>query len=343
MAASMISAIRNLYHLREHFRKMSNQVIIYVYGSCHFSERTEGDEAVGNGGYGVVISSNGQRIQETCGGFSNTTNARMDILGITEGLKRIKEPSEIVVYLTNGYVIDTLSKGWLQKWKKDGYKKKKHVDLWKKLDSVLQENSHNITFKHSRDVQHSADFQYAELLGRTLSGRKNLPKETELDNGLTIDLFDSAQQSSNNQIDSLELEDDKPILDGVCVDASCIGNPGKMEYRGVDMKTGKLIFEMKYEEATNNIGEFLAIVHALALYKKNGKELKIVYSDSLYAISWVKQKKCKTNLERSEKNKIVFEHIRRAEAWLNNNEYDTKVLKWNTHAWGEIPADYGRK
>jgi ribonuclease HI len=98
-----------------------------------------------------------------------------------------------------------------------------------------------------------------------------------------------------------------------------------------------------YEEATNNIGEFLAIVHALALYKREGKELKIVYSDSRNAISWVNQRKCKTKLERNEKNAIVFEHIQRAIAWLKNNEYDTKVLKWNTAAWGEIPADYGRK
>src|SRR5258705_14008881 len=116
---------------------MKNQIKIYVYGSCHFSERLDNDEAVGNGGYGVVITSNELRTEEISGGFSNTTNARMDITGIIEGLKRIKEPSEIIVYLTNGYVIDTLSKGWLEKWKKTGYKKKKHVDLWKDLDRIL--------------------------------------------------------------------------------------------------------------------------------------------------------------------------------------------------------------
>jgi ribonuclease HI len=102
----------------------------------------------------------------------------MDIVGITEGLKRIKEPGDIVVYLTNGYVIDTLSKGWLEKWKKNGYKKKKHADLWKILDSVLQENSHSISFKHSRDVKYTADFQHAEQLGKTMSGKKDLPTVT---------------------------------------------------------------------------------------------------------------------------------------------------------------------
>jgi ribonuclease HI len=271
------------------------------------------------------------------------TNARMDIVGVTEGLKRIKEPSDIVVYLTNGYVIDTLSKGWLEKWKKTGYKKKKHVDLWKKPDAVLQENSHSISFKHSRDVKYTADFQHAEQLGKTMSGKKNLPNDLGRNDNSDTDLFDATQHASNSPAEPSELEDDKSILDGICVDASCIENPGYMEYRGVDIKTKKVVFEMKYEEARNNIGEFLAIVHALALYKRDGKELKIVNSDSLNAITWVKQKKCKTKLEKNDKNAIVFEHIQRAVNWLNNNTYNTEVLKWNTSSWGEIPADYGRK
>lgn len=322
---------------------MTNQIKIYVYGSCHFFGRLDSDEAVGNGGYGIVITSNGRRLEEISGGYSNTTNARMDIIGITEALVRIKEPSDIVIYLSNGYIIDTLSKGWLEKWKKKGYKKIKHVDLWKKLDSVLQEHSHSILFKHSRDVKFTAEFQYAEQSGKAMSGRENLPIDLGRDFTTIPYLFDVTQQTPNSQTGTLDLEDDKPILDGICVDASCIGNPGNMEYRGVDTKTRKVIFEMKYEEATNNIGEFLAIVHALALYKRDGKELKLVYSDSVTAISWVNQKKCKTKLEKDDKNLVVFEHIQRAITWLNKNEYDTKVLKWNTAAWGEIPADYGRK
>ena len=87
----------------------------------------------------------------------------------------------------------------------------------------------------------------------------------------------------------------------------------------------------------------MAIVHVLALYKKQGKELKIIYSDSANAISWVEQKKCKTKYEQTENNTKLFDDIRRAVAWLENNLYETKILKWNTGAWGEIPADYGRK
>lgn len=317
---------------------MTNEVKIYVYGSCHFSERLDNDDAVGTGGYGIVINSNGKQLDKISGGFSFTTNARMDIIGITEGLKKITEPSNIHVYLSNQYVIDTLTKGWLENWKKKGYKKKKHVDLWKELDKVLQESTHTISFKHSKDVKFSSDFQLAEQLGKTMSGKRNLPNDLKQE-GNETGLFETA----NAQSEILEIEDDKPILESVSVDASTIENPGVTEYRGVDTRTKQVLFQMKYDEATNNIGEFLAIVHALALYKKEGKELKILYRDSVYAISWVKQKKCKTKYEKTEHNTKVFDHIQRAVTWLENNEYETKILKWNTAAWGQIPADYGRK
>lgn len=318
---------------------MACDIKIYVYGSCHFSERLDNDDAVGTGGYGVVITSNGKQIEQISGGFSFTTNARMDIIGITEGLKKIKEPGNIVIFLSNGYVIDTLTKGWLEKWKKNGFKKKKHVDLWKELDSVLQENTHTISYKHSREAKFSKDLQLAEQLGKTMSCKTNLPNDLR-PNFKGDSLFEEAGTS---QSDILEIEDDKPILDSICVDASTIENPGITEYRGVDTRTGKVLFQHKYDEATNNIGEFLAIVHALALYKKQRKELKIIYSDSANAISWVKQKKCKTNYNKTENNAKLFDDIQRAVAWLKNNSYDTKILKWNTGAWGQIPADYGRK
>jgi ribonuclease HI len=318
---------------------MTDEVKVYVYGSCHFSERLDKGEAVGNGGYGVVINVNGQKADEVAGGFSNTTNARMDIIGITEGLKRIKKPSNVTVYLSNGYVVDTLTKGWLEKWKKKGFKKKKHVELWKALDTVIQGGSHKLTFIHAKDVKFIKDFLTAEELGKKMSGKKNLPTDLKSDNGLFVIESDNGEEITK----PLELEDDTPILESVSVDASSIGNPGPTEYRGVETKTGKVIFQMKYERATNNIGEFLAIVHALALFKKEGKELNVIYSDSANAISWVKQKKCKTNFEKTEENSKVFEHLDRAVKWLEANTYETKILKWNTAAWGQIPADYGRK
>lgn len=133
------------------------------------------------------------------------------------------------------------------------------------------------------------------------------------------------------------------IVDSLAVDAACSGNPGDMEYRGVYIKTGQQIFiQGVYKEATNNIGEFLAIVHGLALLKKQGSNMPI-YSDSVTAQSWVRAKKCKTKLERTAQNALVFERIEAAERWLQNNTYTNPILKWDTPNWGEIPADFGRK
>ncbi len=133
------------------------------------------------------------------------------------------------------------------------------------------------------------------------------------------------------------------ITESISVDAACSGNPGKMEYRGVYTKTKQQIFHCgPLEEGTNNIGEFLAIVHALALLKKENNHLPI-YSDSVNAILWVQNKKCKTKLEQTPRNKIIFELIERAEKWLQNNTYTTQIMKWETKKWGEIPADFGRK
>lgn len=127
------------------------------------------------------------------------------------------------------------------------------------------------------------------------------------------------------------------------VDAACSGNPGVMEYRGVDTQTGVEIFRKgPFPEGTNNIGEFLAIVHALALLKKKDSKMPI-YSDSEIAIGWIKQKKCKSKLTPSPKNKELFELINRAEKWLATNAFPNKIYKWETKQWGENPADFGRK
>ena len=135
-----------------------------------------------------------------------------------------------------------------------------------------------------------------------------------------------------------------PIQEALSVDAACSGNPGVMEYRGVYVKTKQEIFKQgPFEDGTNNIGEFLALVHGLALLKQKNSRM-ILYTDSITAIAWVKAKKCKTKLERTPKNEPIFDLIRRAENWLMDNQpITTEILKWDTENWGEIPADFGRK
>jgi len=165
---------------------------------------------------------------------------------------------------------------------------------------------------------------------------KGFPTEIEAENALKKSYWQS--------IEKKPLKLDKNIeIPSITVDAACSGNPGNMEYRGVDTETGQQIFRSKiYKNGTNNIGEFLAIVHCLALLKQQNSNLPI-YSDSVNAQIWVKNCKCKTKLEKNEENKEIFDLIQRAEIWLKNNSYTNKILKWNTENWGEIPADFGRK
>lgn len=176
-------------------------------------------------------------------------------------------------------------------------------------------------------------------------------------NGAKFKSFESKEEAEkafdenySNHIGN-KAEGQKPKVDpnsseieqnSLAVDAACSGNPGKMEYRGVYVGNGQQLFHFGPIHGTNNIGEFLAIVHGLAYLKQKGWDMPI-YTDSVNALLWIKQKKCKTKLVRNEKTEKVWEMIDRAEKWLATNTYTTKIMKWETEKWGEIPADFGRK
>lgn len=176
-------------------------------------------------------------------------------------------------------------------------------------------------------------------------------------NGAKFKSFESKEEAEkafdenySNHIGN-KAEGQKPKVDpnsseiehnSLAVDAACSGNPGKMEYRGVYVGNGQQLFHFGPIHGTNNIGEFLAIVHGLAYLKQKGWDMPI-YTDSVNALLWIKQKKCKTKLVRNEKTEKVWAMIDRAEKWLATNTYTTKIMKWETEKWGEIPADFGRK
>ncbi len=135
----------------------------------------------------------------------------------------------------------------------------------------------------------------------------------------------------------------KPILESIAVDAAYSSSSGVLEYQGIFIKNNKQLFYKKFPHGTNNIGEFLAIVHALALLKKQGKNFP-VYTDSQIALNWVKTKKVNTDFDWSEESRELMEVMARAIKWLENNDIsEFKILKWDTKLWGEIPADFGRK
>ncbi|MDP4098540.1 ribonuclease H family protein [Paenibacillus sp. P96] len=129
----------------------------------------------------------------------------------------------------------------------------------------------------------------------------------------------------------------------ISVDVGTRGNPGPVEYKGVDTQTGEVLFSCgPISKGTNNLGEFLAIVHGLAYLKKLGSN-KTIYSDSANALKWVRQKAVVSTLKRDETTKEIWDLVDRAEQWLRTNTYPNRVLKWQTREWGEIKADYGRK
>ncbi len=132
--------------------------------------------------------------------------------------------------------------------------------------------------------------------------------------------------------------------ESLAVDAACSGNPGIMEYQGVDTKTGLQFFHQgPFNGGTNNVGEFLALVHALAYLQKKGNDSTPIYSDSRTAMAWVRKRKANTKLAKTPTTKILWELIARAEKWLRENHYKNEIIKWKTEEWGEIPADFGRK
>lgn len=131
--------------------------------------------------------------------------------------------------------------------------------------------------------------------------------------------------------------------DSISVDVGTRGNPGPVEYKGVDTRTGEILFYVgPIENGTNNLGEFIAIVHGLAYLKKLGSS-KTIYTDSRTALSWLKNRKIASTLVRNSSTAKIWEMADRALQWLSMNTYDNKVVKWNTEEWGEIRADFGRK
>lgn len=179
--------------------------------------------------------------------------------------------------------------------------------------------------EEAEEAYHSSPYLYIKQRNSA-----NQPKATQL------------QNPPSNRTDTVLPLPLEVKAEALAVDAACSGNPGPMEYRGVYLKTGQEVFHYGPVHGTNNIGEFLAIVHGLALLKQKGTAMTI-YSDSRNAMLWVKNKKCKTKLERTAKTEQLFQLIERAELWLKENTHNIPLLKWETEKWGEIPADFGRK
>ncbi|KHF41339.1 ribonuclease H [Halalkalibacter okhensis] len=180
----------------------------------------------------------------------------------------------------------------------------------------------------------------AQVKGFTGARFKSFPTKAEAEAAFNGEMKPTSKRSHEKKgKESIE----EVEWDSISVDVGCRGNPGIVEYKGVHTKTGEILFAHdEIHIGTNNMGEFLAIVHGLAYLKEQGSS-KTIYSDSMTAIKWVKQKKAKSTLERNEKTAYIWSLMDRAEKWLQTNSYPNQIKKWHTEAWGEIKADYGRK
>lgn len=193
-------------------------------------------------------------------------------------------------------------------------------------------------------IYHSWDACQAQIKGVKGAVYKSFDSKEEAERAYASPAYSYIKKKGDSPTPTFTLDTLPPSVEryALAVDAACSGNPGPMEYRGVYLGDGKEIFHFGPVHGTNNIGEFLAIVHALAMLDKQGLKMTI-YSDSRTAISWVRKKCCKTRLERTAETEQLFQLIERAEAWLKAHRVTIPIVKWETEQWGEVPADFGRK
>ena len=222
-----------------------------------------------------------------------------------------------------------------------------HKKLVIEIDGQYHLEDNQIVKDKSRteDLQNSGytvvRFSNEEVIGNTAEVIKNIKK-------LLMEVIppnaspkkDSAQKAPSTW---RGVEEAGVCTDAWAVDAACSGNPGPMEYQAIDLQTGARVFHFGPMKGTNNIGEFLAIVHALALMQQQGLHDKTIYSDSYNAILWVNKRQCKTKLERTPETEPLYQIIARAERWLQTHQWRNPIVKWETQKWGEVPADFGRK
>ena len=130
----------------------------------------------------------------------------------------------------------------------------------------------------------------------------------------------------------------------IAVDGACAGNPGPMEYQGVVVGTGECLFHLgPLPDGSNNVAEYLALVHALAYLYQRGDGHTPIYTDSLTGRSWIRAKGHRSKLARTPRNGRIFELLDRADTWLRTHNFTNPILRWDTESWGEIPADFHRK
>ncbi|HVO74522.1 MAG TPA: ribonuclease HI [Ignavibacteriaceae bacterium] len=133
----------------------------------------------GPGGYGVVLLYNKHR-KEISGGFRKTTNNRMELMAVIEGLKALKSRCKVIIHSDSKYIVDAVEKGWLKNWAGKGWVRNKkdklsNPDLWKELYILLEE--HEIEFRWVQGHKGDAENERCDFLAVKASQKSNLPAD----------------------------------------------------------------------------------------------------------------------------------------------------------------------
>ncbi|MBF6600128.1 MAG: ribonuclease HI [Dehalococcoidia bacterium] len=120
------------------------QIVIHTDGACLGNP--------GPGGYGVVLQYGAHR-RELSGGFRRTTNNRMELMAVIEGLRALKEPCDVTLYSDSQYVVRAMTEGWARRWRANGWRrdrttKASNPDLWEELLRLTE--VHNVEFRWVR-------------------------------------------------------------------------------------------------------------------------------------------------------------------------------------------------
>ena len=130
----------------------------------------------GPGGYGIVLRC-GRLEKELSGGFALTTNNRMELLAVIIGLEQIKwENAEVHVVSDSSYVVNALNEGWLEGWKRKGFKGKKNVDLWLRFDAVY--SRHRVAFHWIKGHAGHPENERCDALAVAAYHQTGLPEDT---------------------------------------------------------------------------------------------------------------------------------------------------------------------
>ncbi|MDE5638468.1 MAG: ribonuclease HI [Odoribacter sp.] len=161
---------------------MTHQIIIYTDGAASGNP--------GPGGFGVVLMAGPYR-KELMAGFRLTTNNRMELLAVIVGLEALKqEGQQVTVYSDSKYVVDAVEKGWVFSWEKNGFKKKKNPDLWKRFLQIYRK--HQVKFFWVKGHAEVPENERCDELAVSAYKRSDLQVdyyyEEELNKGLEISI-----------------------------------------------------------------------------------------------------------------------------------------------------------